>query len=164
MLTSELFLTHYNPDLEIRVASDASSYDVGACIPHKMTDGTLKPIAHASRALLLRKKSFANRKRISWDYIHSLKVPPLYLWSKLHSTNRPQVTTHHFWLKKGLSTHTAIRLQRRGTILLNHNFKMEYLSSKKFGHADGLLRLIPKYKEPLEDTPLIWRTIKNYSL
>ena len=29
---------------------------------------------------------------------------------------------------------------------------MEYLPSNKFGHADGLSRLIPKYREPLEDT------------
>ena len=29
---------------------------------------------------------------------------------------------------------------------------MEYLLSNKFGHADGLSRLIPKYREPLEDT------------
>ena len=28
---------------------------------------------------------------------------------------------------------------------------MEYLPLKKFGHADGLSRLIPKYKEPQED-------------
>ena len=29
---------------------------------------------------------------------------------------------------------------------------MEHLSSNKFGHADRLSRLIPKYREPLEDT------------
>ena len=51
-LTSELFLTHYNTDLEIIVASNASSYGVGVCILHKMTDGTLKPIAHVLRPLL----------------------------------------------------------------------------------------------------------------
>ena len=33
-----------------------------------------------------------------------------------------------------------------------YNFKMVYLRSNKFSHADGLSRLIPKYKEPLEDT------------
>ena len=32
---------------------------------------------------------------------------------------------------------------------------MEYQSSKKFGHADGLSKLIPKYKEPLENTVII---------
>ena len=41
-LTSDLFLTNYNPDLEIMVASDASSYGVRVCIPYKMTDGTFK--------------------------------------------------------------------------------------------------------------------------
>ena len=48
--------------------------------------------------------------------------------------------------------HTANRLQRWGTILLNYNLKMEYQPSKKFSHAEGLSRLISKYKEPLEDT------------
>ena len=31
---------------------------------------------------------------------------------------------------------------------------MEYLPPKKFDHADWLSRLIPKYKEPLEDTAI----------
>ena len=30
----------------------------------------------------------------------SLKIAPLYLRLTLHSTNRPQATTHNFWLKK----------------------------------------------------------------
>ena len=39
-LISDLFLRHYDPKLEIIVASDARSYGVGACILHKMLDGT----------------------------------------------------------------------------------------------------------------------------
>ena len=42
--------------------------------------------------------------------------------------------------------------KRWGKILLYYNFKMVYLLSNKFSHADGLSRLIPKYKEPLDDT------------
>ena len=74
-LMSELFLTHYNPDLEIIVASDAISYGIGACILHKMTDGILKSIAHVSRALLpVEKNLFTNRKRGSWEFQSSTTI------------------------------------------------------------------------------------------
>ena len=58
-LTSDLFLTHYDPKLEIIVASDTSSYGVGSCILHKIPDGTKKPIAHASRTLLPAEKHYS---------------------------------------------------------------------------------------------------------
>ena len=51
VLTSDLFLTHYNQDLGIIVASDASSYGIGSCILYKMPDGSNKPVAHASKTL-----------------------------------------------------------------------------------------------------------------
>lgn len=41
-----------------------------------------------------------------------------------------------------------------GVILLNYDFKMEILLSKKPEHTDGLSRSIPKYSEQLEDTVL----------
>lgn len=43
--------------------------------------------------------------------------------------------------KKGILTHTGNRLQRWGTILLNHDFTMKY---QKIGHVDGLSRWIAK--------------------
>ena len=51
-LTSDLSLTHYNPTLDIIVASDASSHGIGACILYKLPDGSRKTVAHASRFLL----------------------------------------------------------------------------------------------------------------
>lgn len=54
--------------------------------------------------------------------------------------------------KKGVPMQTANRLQRCITILLNYNYKMEFLPSKKLSHVDGLSRLILKFCEPLEDT------------
>lgn len=44
---------------------------------------------------------------------------------------------------------------------MNHNFKLEYLPSKVLGHADGLSRLIPKYRESLEDTEIAVLRAKN---
>ena len=58
----------------------------------------------------------------------------------------------NFWIKKRITAHTAKRLQGWGTILLNYNYEMEFLSSKKLGHADGLSRLIPKVLVPLDGT------------
>ena len=52
VLTSDLFLTHYNPELDIRVASDTSSHGIGACILPKQ-------VAHASWTLLLAEKNYS---------------------------------------------------------------------------------------------------------
>ena len=54
--------------------------------------------------------------------------------------------------KKGVPTHSANRLQRWSVILLNYNFKIQYMPSKKIAHADGLSRLIPDNAELLEET------------
>ena len=66
-LMSELFLTHYTQNLEIIVASDASSYDVRTRILYKMTDGTLKLIAHTLKALLPAEKNYSQiEKEVLW--------------------------------------------------------------------------------------------------
>ena len=47
-ITSDLSRTHYDPTLDIIVASDASSYSIGACILHKLSDSSRKAVAHES--------------------------------------------------------------------------------------------------------------------
>ena len=46
-LTSDLSLTHFDPKLNIVVASDSSDSGIEAVILIKYDNGTLKPIAHA---------------------------------------------------------------------------------------------------------------------
>ena len=59
----------------------------------------------------------------------------------------------HFRLEEGpADLHSQQVAKMGGAILLNYDFKMEFLLSQKLGHADGLSRLIPKMQEPLEDT------------
>ena len=57
--TSDLSLTHYDPTLDIIVASDASSYGIGAYILHKLPDGSQKAVAHATGSLLPVKKQYS---------------------------------------------------------------------------------------------------------
>ena len=68
----------------------------------------------------------------------------------LQTDHRPLLSM--YGSKKGNSTHADNRLQRWGTFLLNYNYKMEVLPSKKFRHADGLSKLIPSFVESLQDT------------
>ena len=132
VLTSDLFLAYYNPDLDIIVASDASLYGIGACILHKMPDGSHKPVAHASRILLPAEKNFSQIGKESLGIIFAVTKFHRYIHSR-HFTSqtdhKPLLTI--FVFKKGLPVHTTNRLQRWGTFLLNNNFKMEFLPSKK---------------------------------
>ena len=141
-LTSDLFLTHYDPKLEIIVASDASSYGVGACILHKMSDGTKSPIAHASRTLLPAEKHYSQIEKEALGIIFAVTIFHRYLHGRfftLQTDHKLLITI--FGSRKGLPIYTAKRLLRWGTILLNYNFKIEYLPSKQINHADGQSRL-----------------------
>ena len=47
-IVSQEVLTHYNPELQLRLACDASPYGVGTVLSHIMPDATERPIAFAS--------------------------------------------------------------------------------------------------------------------
>ena len=76
------------------------------------------------------------------------------LFTGEHSFYKPTINCYcqFFGLKKGVPIHSANRLQRWSVILLNYNFKMQYMPSKKTAHADGLPRLILDNAEALEET------------
>ena len=126
-LTSDLFFTHYNPDLEIIGANDARLYGVGACIPHKMTDGTLKPITHASRTLLLAEKNYSQIEKEALWIVFILKFH-----RNVHGRHFTLQTDHKppptiFGSKKGLQRAYSQQIAKMGYNPVKFNFKMEYL-------------------------------------
>ena len=53
MITSDVVLTHYDPNLPVRLACDASPYGLGSVLSHVMTHGTERPVAFASHSLTI---------------------------------------------------------------------------------------------------------------
>ena len=151
--TSDLSLTNYDPTLDIIVASDASSYGIGTCIFHKLPDGSRKAVAHASRFLLPVEKEDSQIEKEVLGIIFAVTKFYRYLHGRqfiLQVDHKPLITI--FGSKKGLPVYTANRLLRCGTIFLNYNFKMGFLTSKNIWPADSLSRLIPQNTEVFENS------------
>ena len=152
-LTLDLSLTHSDPTLDIIVASDASSYGIGACILHKLPDGSRKAVAHASRSLLLAEKQYSQIEKEALWIIFAVTKFHRYLHGRrfiLQTGHQPLITI--FRSNKCLPVDTANRLLRWGMMLLNYNFKIEFLTSNNSSHADSLSRLIPQNTKVFEDS------------
>ncbi len=77
MIASDLVLTHYDPDLPLQLACDASPVGIGAVLSHVMADGTERPIAFASRSL----------SKAEWNYTQIDKEALATVWGvkKFHN-------------------------------------------------------------------------------
>ena len=59
LITSDQVLCHYDPELPVKLACDASPYGLGSVLSHTMNDGTERPIAFASRSLTAAEKDYS---------------------------------------------------------------------------------------------------------
>ncbi|CAC5375274.1 unnamed protein product [Mytilus coruscus] len=59
LVTSDMILTHFNPELSVTQACDASPYGLGAVISHRYPNGSDRPIAFASRSFAPAEKNYS---------------------------------------------------------------------------------------------------------
>ncbi|XP_055688348.1 uncharacterized protein K02A2.6-like [Lutzomyia longipalpis] len=152
VITSELLLTHYNPELPTIIASDASSYAVGAVAYHVFPDGQQKAFYHASRRLTDTEQGYSQVEKEGLGIVFALKKFHRFIYGRrftLLTDHKPLVSI--FGSKKGIPVHTANRLQRWALTLLNYDFEIKFISTDSFGHADVLSRLISATTLPLDE-------------
>ncbi|PIO73470.1 hypothetical protein TELCIR_04558 [Teladorsagia circumcincta] len=151
-LNSNLLLTHYNPNLPIIVAFDASDCGIGATLSHRFPDGSEKVVYHASRCLTPSQKNYSQIEKEALALIFAVQKFHRFVHGRhftLETDHKPVVAI--FGNKKGIPVYCANRLQRWATMLLNYDFAIEYVKTKDFSQVDAHSLLIASHPSTLED-------------
>lgn len=173
LIVSAPILTHFNPDYDVILSTDASDYGLGAVLAHKFPDGSEKPIAFASRTLSNAEKNYSQLDKEALAIIFGALRFNHYLIAKqfvLRTDHKP--LTRIFSPEAGLPKMTASRLQRYALFLQKFNFKIEFKNSKQNIEADFLSRLplesnvkdapeMTYFNFVAEDAPLNFKKIKE---
>ncbi|XP_055906656.1 uncharacterized protein K02A2.6-like [Eupeodes corollae] len=135
-------LVHFNEDLPIILATDASSYGIGAVISHRFPNGLEKPIAFASKTLNIHQKSYSQIEKEALSIIYGITKFHQYLYGRsfeLLTDHKPLTTL--FNPNKKLPEMTLQRLQRWAILLMGYNYTIKYRPTAKHANADSLSRL-----------------------
>ena len=149
LITSEEVLTHYDPDLPLYLATDASPYGLGAVLSHIMPDGLERPVAYAFRSLSPTEKNYSHIEKEALGIVWGVKRFNTYLFGRhfrLVTDHVPLVSI--FGPTKGISATSAARLQRHALFLAGYDYDIVYKSTKKHGNADSLSRLPLNHDSP----------------
>ena len=150
--TSQKCLVHFDPSLPITLATDASSYGVGAVLSHIYPDGTERAIQYASQTLSKTQRSYSQIDKEAYAIIYGVKKFHQYLLGAkftLITDHRP--LTQIFSPTKGLPVHTAMRMQHYALILQGYNYNIKYRKSELHSNADCLSRLpTPRTTDEME--------------
>ena len=178
LLTTAPILVHFDPDLPLKVTTDASDYGIGGVMSHVMVDGKEKPIAYISRTLTESEKNYSQIEKEALSIIWSVTKFNNYLYGRkfiLKTDHKPLVSI--FSPSKGIPLYSANRLRRWALILNNYNYEIEYVRSKE-NAADSLSRLplinnnqddnmednSTNYVNYFENLPIAFNQVRAYTM
>ena len=156
LIVSNRVLTHYDLNLPITLACDASSFGIGAVISHHFPNGEEKPTAFASKTLNSSQQNYSQLEKEALSIIFGVKKFYQYLYGRKFSL----ITDHHplttiFGPKNAIPSMAAARLQRWALFLSGFKYDISYKNTKLHGNADMLSRLpSPSVCDPAQEDPL----------
>ena len=158
LLQSANLLVHFQPDLELILASDASDYGVGAVLSHQMVDGAERPIGYVSRLLNKAERGYSTIEKEALAIIFGVKKFNQFLYGQkftIQTDHKP--LEELFNEKKEVPQQASPRVQRWALTLAAYEYKIAYKAGTTNANADALSRL-PLSKMP-ESVPVPGETI-----
>ena len=150
LLSSDQVLTFYNPDLELKLDTDASSVGLGAVLSHIESNGNEKPIEFISRTLQKAERNYSQIEHEALAIVWAVRKFHRYVYArpfKLCTDHKPLEII--FDPHKALSEVITSRLQRWALFLTSYQYKVQYRSTKKHCNADVCSRFpLPNVTDP----------------
>ncbi|XP_017461733.1 PREDICTED: uncharacterized protein K02A2.6-like, partial [Rhagoletis zephyria] len=135
-------LVHYDDNLPIILAVDASKLGVGAVLSHRFKNGEEKPIAHASKTLNSSQINYSQVEKEALAIIYGVTKFHQYLYGrKFELFTDHQALTTLFNPAKRLPVMALHRIQRWAIVLQAYNYTIRYKKSFQNANADALSRL-----------------------
>ena len=147
LLVSSQLLVHFDPELEIRLACDASDYGIGAVLSHRFPDGSEKPVAFMSRTLNQAEKKYSQIEKEGLACVAGVTRFHSYLYGHhfiLQTDHQPLLTL--FNEDKSVPQQASNRIQRWAWKLAAYEYTIAFRTSKQHANADAMSRL------PLRET------------
>ena len=134
-------LTHYDATKPLILATDASSYGIGAVLSIQGDQGEV-PLAHASKTLTDSQKNYSQIEREALSIMYGVTKFKQFLYGRHFTlvTNHEPLTSI-FAPGKNIPTMTAQRLQRWALTLMGFQFTIKYKHKSQHSNADCLSRL-----------------------
>ena len=145
-LTSSAVLVQYDPNLPVKIDTDASSVGIGAVISHILPDGNEKPIEMVSRTLTKAERNYSQIEKEALSLVWGIKRFHKYVYARTFTL----VTDHKpliYVLKenKQIPEMGVSRIQRWAVTLASYQYKIQYRPTHKHANADVCSRF------PLEE-------------
>ena len=153
LLQSSQLLVHFNPELQLILACDASAFGIGAVLAHRMPDGYEKPIGYASRTLNKAERNYSQLEKEGLLCVFGVK----HFYSYLFGHPFELVTDHKPLLgllgeNKPTSPQASARIRRWALYLSMFEYTLKFRRTTAHCNADALSRL------PLPVEPAIIQT------
>lgn len=149
---NDRILVHFNPKLPLILATDASSYGVGAVLSHRYPDGSERVIQYASQTFSNTQSKYSQIDKEAYAIIYEIKKFFQFLYGNkftLVTDHRPLVQI--FSPTSSLPIYTAMRMQHYAIFLQGFDYIIQYKKSEQHANADCLSRLPIKHQENVTD-------------